>query len=317
MKILFFSILLFGCSINRSQQKNSSSNDEPAWLNSPYSLCQEQVDLCAVGEAKSRSEAQAQARANLASIFEVHIRSELNVVSSGQQSFFGQSGLNEEVQRSLNESVNQILEAVEIKHYYKQKNITYALASLSKQKSIEILESRISKIDQELNVLWNKRSRTNLRKILKLYLERERLHERFLIVSNQSINSKLTYKDILEWRQSKPVVENLALRVGQAPDWMVEKIKELLTESGFRIVKGDATKAISLNVDSIKEFLNVEGFEKFTFTMNLTSFEAGEKNKVITISETVTGRTQADALLKVKNYFIDYLEQHLSDLGLD
>jgi hypothetical protein len=98
---------------------------------------------------------------------------------------------------------------------------------------------------------------------------------------------------------------------------MSEKLKELLSEAGYKIVKLDADKAISLNVDSIKEYLNVEGFEKYTFTMNLTSFEKGEKNKVLSASETVTGRSQSDALLKVKSFFNNHLEQHLSDLDLD
>jgi hypothetical protein len=127
----------------------------------------------------------------------------------------------------------------------------------------------------------------------------------------------MTYKDIVAWRESRPKVENIALKVGQAPEWMTEKLKELLTEAGFRIVKGETKKAISLNVDSIKEYLNVEGFEKYTFTMNMTSFDNGEKNKIISASETVTGRSQADALLKVKSFFNDYIEQHLSDLHLD
>ena len=70
-------------------------------------------------------------------------------------------------------------------------------------------------------------------------------------------------------------------------------------------------------VYSIREYLNVDGFEKYTFNLILTSFANGEKNKVVSTSETVTGRSQADALLKVKNYFTDYIEQHLSDLELD
>ena len=45
--------------------------------------------------------------------------------------------------------------------------------------------------------------------------------------------------------------------------------------------------------------------------------ENGEKKKVISASETVTGRTQGDALLKVKSFFNDYIEYHLSDLHLD
>jgi hypothetical protein len=74
---------------------------------------------------------------------------------------------------------------------------------------------------------------------------------------------------------------------------------------------------VSLQVDSIKEFLNVEGFEKYTFTLSMMSIEDGQKKKVISASETVTGRSQADALLKVKGFFSDYIEQHLSDLHLD
>jgi hypothetical protein len=156
-----------------------------------------------------------------------------------------------------------------------------------------------------------------LRKIIRLYLEREKLNERYSIVSGSSRPCKINYEDIVEWRQTRPAFESLALRIGQSPDWLSDKLKELLTESGFRLVKGDANKAVSVNVDSIKEFLNVQGFEKYTFTLNLTSFKNGEKSMVLSASETVTGRNQTDALLKVKYFFIDYLEQHLSDLHLD
>ena len=83
----------------------------------------------------------------------------------------------------------------------------------------------------------------------------------------------------------------------------------------------DIEKVLKLHfryqVDSIKEFLNVEGFEKFTFTLGLTSVVNGDKKRTISVSETVTGRTQADALLRVKNFFNEYIEQHLSDLKLD
>jgi hypothetical protein len=98
---------------------------------------------------------------------------------------------------------------------------------------------------------------------------------------------------------------------------MREKISELLTEAGFFLVKGEANKIVTVQVDTIKEFINVAGFEKHTFTLSLTSIVNGEKRNSISTSETVTGRTQADALLKVKNIFNEYVEQHLSDLRLD
>jgi hypothetical protein len=318
MKNILILLLLCSCSHFKSKPELSDSSEAaPAWLYAPYESCVEESELCATGEAKTYAQSDLQARNNLASIFEVKVQSELTVQTSSTQTFPWQGAVRQEVQQSLQESVNQVLETVQIKKHFKQKGLSYSLASLDRAKASELLGGRLTRIDDELEILWAKRSRTNLRKIVRLYLEREKLAERYSIASGNPRPAKMTYKDIMHWRESRPKVENLTLRIGQAPDWMSEKIKELLTESGFKIVSGDAPKAISLNVDSIKEFLNVEGFEKYTFTMNMTSYENGEKNKVLAASETVTGRSQADALLKVKAFFNDYIEQHLSDLHLD
>ena len=318
MKNILILLLLSSCSLFEKQPKLSDTTQEtPGWIYAPYEACAEATELCATGESKTMAQADAQAKANLASIFEVQIKSDLNVSTSSSQTFPWQNTVRQEVQQSLQESVNQILEGVEVKKHFKKDGLTYALASLDRAKASDLLGNRIQKLDDELNVLWARRSRTNLRKIVRLYLEREKLNEKYSIVAGQGRPARMTYQDIMAWRETRPRVENLALRVGQAPEWMTEKLKELLTESGFRIVKGDAEKMISLNVDSIKEYLNVEGFEKYTFTMNMTSFEKGEKLKVLAASETVTGRSQADALLKVKHFFNEYIEQHLSDLHLD
>lgn len=318
MKNILLLLLVSSCALFQSEPELSeTSKGAASWIYAPYEGCSESEELCATGEAKNYAEADAQARNNLASIFEVAVKSEFNVQTSSSQSFPWTGAVRQEVQQSLQESVNQILETVQIKKHAKHNKLTYSLASLNRAKASELIGNRLTKVDDELNTLWANRSRLNLRKIVRLYLEREKLNERYSIVSGSPRPSMMTYKDIVAWRESRPKVENIALRVGQAPEWMTEKLKELLTEAGFRIVKGETNKAISLNVDSIKEYLNVEGFEKYTFTMNMTSFDNGEKNKIISASETVTGRSQADALLKVKSFFNDYIEQHLSDLHLD
>lgn len=318
MKNILLLLLLSGCAQFRpGPSLSETSKESPTWIYAPYDACSEEQELCATGEGKTLAQADAEARKNLASIFEVTVTSDFSVTTTSQQTFPWQGAVKQEVQHSLQESVNQILETVQITKHAREKGLTYALASLDRARASELIGNRLLKVDDELNTLWSRRSRTNLRKIVRLYLEREKLNERYSIVSGSSRPARMTYKDIVEWRQSRPRVEALALRVGQAPEWMTEKLKELLTEAGFKIVKGDADKAVTLHVDSIKEYLNVEGFEKYTFTMNLTSFQNGEKNKVLMASETVTGRSQADALLKVKAYFNDYIEQHLADLHLD
>jgi hypothetical protein len=316
----YIPILLFACScalFNPEPKLSDSAGETPEWIYSPYSACTESEELCASGEAKAQSEADALARNNLASIFEVKVKSEFTAQMSTAQGFPWQGAVREEVQKSLQESVDQILETVQIKKRFKKKGLTYSLASLDRDKASELLRGRLNKIDTELETLWARKSRTNLRKIVRLFLEREKVNERYSIVAKQGKLPPIEYRDILAWRESRPKFVPLVLRVGQAPEWMTEKLKELLTESGFQIVKGNSERMVSLNVDSIKEFLNVDGFEKYTFTLNLTSYENGEKKKVLSTSETVTGRNQADALLKVKTYFNDYIENHLSDLHLD
>lgn len=318
MKTLIFLLLFSGCSLfKKAPELSGSSKEVPEWIYSPYDACDEAAELCATGEAKGMAAADAQARANLASIFEVKVSSSLNQNQSSRSSFPWQSQVNEEVQTALDQSVNEILENVQVKKHAKKDGLTYALASLDKTQASNLIGDRMKKIDTELEAIWQKKSRTNLRKIIRLSLEREKLNERYATVAGGKRASKVSYEEIMRWKESRPETIPLSLKVGQAPDWMTEKLKELLTESGFKIVKGEATRVLSLNVDSIKEFLNVEGFEKYTFTLNMTSFEDGEKKKVISTSETVTGRTQADALLKVKPFFTTYIEEHLSDLHLD
>ncbi|MGE3611149.1 MAG: LPP20 family lipoprotein [Bacteriovoracaceae bacterium] len=318
MKIYLILLILSSCSyFKREPVLSESSKSEPAWLYSPYDACDEATELCATGEGKTYSDSDAQAKVNLASIFEVKVKSDFNSFSSASSNFPWQGQVREEVQSSINQSVDQILETVQIKKHFKKDGLSFALASLDRNKAAQLLGERISKLDLELEALWANRQRTNLRKIVRLNLERERLNERYSIVAGGPKPSVVTYQQIIRWRESKPLVEDLSLKIGQAPDWLKEKLKELLTEAGFKLIKGETQKSLALNVDAIKEYLNVEGFEKYTFTLNMTSFERGEKKKVISISETVTGRSQSDALLKVKPIFTEYIEQHLSDLKLD
>jgi hypothetical protein len=318
MNYLLLLVLLSSCShFKKEPSLTESAPEVPAWLYSPYDGCSEALELCATGEGKTLIQADAEARTNLGSIFEIKVQSELSVSTSGSQTFPWQADVKEEVQKSIKESVEQVLETVQIKNHFKKDGLTHSLASLDRQKASELIGGRLTKVDGELETLWSNHQRTNLRRIVKLYLERERLNERYSIVSGSPRPSKVTWQQIVQWRESKPKTEPLHLKIGQAPDWMREKIAELLTEAGFKLVRGDAGKIVIVQVDSIKEFMNVEGFEKHTFTLSMTSIVNGDKKRTISASETVTGRSQGDALLKVKNYFNDYIENHLSDLRLD
>jgi hypothetical protein len=317
MKSILLLLLLGACTHLKQSDKITIDSQDPEWLYSPYEFCVEDQELCAVGEGKSFSDAEASARTNLASIFEVKVQSELTINNFSSQNFPWQGQVKEDVQKSLTESVDQILQGVGIKQRFKSKGISFALASLNRSQATNLIGEKIKLLDQELQVLWNKRQRTNLRRIIRIFLERDKLNEKLSIVSGVGRLSPVSWEEIINWKKSKPENEPLLLKLGQAPDWMKEKLAEILTESGFYLVKADVPKVVSLQVDSIKEFLNVDGFEKYTFTMSLMSIENGQNKKNISTAKTVTGRNQADALLKVRTFFNDYLENHISDLDLD
>lgn len=318
MKKIILLLLLAACShTSKNAPLSPTAKETPDWVYSPYEFCVEDRELCATGEGKTMSEADAQAKNNLASIFEVRIKSNLTVNTSATQSMPWIAQVNEEVRQSVQQSVDEVLEQVQVKKHFRKDGLSYALASLNRAAAQELIGPRLEKIDKEIEVLWENRQRTSLRKLVKLNLEREKINERFAIVSGQGRTPKVSFEQILRWKESRPKSAPVYLKVGQAPEWLVEKMKELLTESGFKLVKKDSNRVVSMNVNAIKEYLNVEGFEKFTFTLNLQSFENGEKKKVLSTSETVTGRSQADALLKVKKIFTEYIEEHLSDLHLD
>ena len=317
MKYALFLLLFSSCSQFRTSELSDTSREYPEWIYSPYAVCAEAQELCASGEGKGQAAADIQAKKNLASVFEVKISSEFSALTSSSSSIPWQAEVHQEIQTSLNESVDQVLEVVQIIHRFKKDKLNFSLASLDRAKASELIRSRIEKLDDELTILWNKKQRTLLRRMIRLSLEREKLNDRYSIIRGDRIPARIGLKEVLEWKASRLKLSPLNLKVGLAPEWMTEKIKELLTEAGFRLSKAEVDKVLTLHVDSIKEYLNVNGFEKYTFTLKLTSIENGEKKKVISTSETVTGRTQGDALLKVKPFFTEYLEQNLSELDLD
>lgn len=318
MKYALCFLLFCACSqLKTGSQTTETSREVPEWVYSPYNSCLEAEELCATGEGKTFHKADTQARNNLASIFEIKVKSELKVQTSSSQAYPWQANVRQDVQQSLQESVEQVLETVQIKKHFSKDGLTYALASLDRIKGSELIGNRLYLLDKEISQLWKTRQRTSMRKIVRLTLEREKLNEKYSIISGNPRPAHVDYEEVLSWRDTKPSPVALNLKIGQAPDWMSEKIEELLTEAGFKLVKGNAAKALSMNVTSIREHLNVKGFEKYTFTLSLTSIEEGKMNKTISTSETVTGRSQADALLKVKKYFNNYLEQNLSALHLD
>jgi hypothetical protein len=273
--------------------------------------------LCATGEGKTFQEADLSALSNLGSIFEVQISSDTKSYTYSSQSYPWGGAVSQEVNQLMSQSVNEILQSVQIKNRFKKDKVSYSLASLDRGIVQNLLLEKLKKLDGEITDLWGRKQRTSFRKMFSLSLEREKIKEKYAVVSGKLHQSSVTHSQIVSWRASRPLTEPILLKTGNTPDWVIEKLKDLFTEAGFILEKNPAVRVLVLNMNSIREYLNVEGFEKYTFSLTLTSFIKGKKQKELNVKETFTGRNQQDALFKAKAYFSNYIENHLSDLNFD
>ncbi|MFA7613962.1 MAG: LPP20 family lipoprotein [Candidatus Caldatribacteriota bacterium] len=297
---------------------NESEDQFPSWVYSPYDFCSESSELCATGEGPNFSTSDQEARSNLASIFKVHVSSSLQSSITEENSLHQmEMKVRAEATRSLQTSVDEVLESVQIKKRFQKDGVFYSLAKLDRHAATAILNNRIDKIDQELLSYWNRKQRTLVRKMLRLSLERSSIEEKLAILTPVFRPAPISYQQILDWSLSFKNKVPVSLKVGHAPKWLTSKLSSLLNEVGYKIEKGEAKNLVSVNVTSIKEYLNVSGFEKYTFTMNIQNIQKGQKVGHLTKSETVVGRNQEDALLKIKNSFVEYLEDQLYTLNLD
>lgn len=318
MKNLLLALLLTSCS--QITQKNIEEGEQPfpVWVYSAYDFCSETSELCATGEGPQFSSSDNEARSNLASIFKVQISSSIQSSITEDHSVHQmEMKVRSQASKSLKASVDEVLESVQIKQRYQKDGIHFSLAKLDRLVATQIFNKRIKKIDEELMAFWNKKQRTLVRKLLKLSAERSAIEEKLAILTPVFEPAPVSYQQILDWSLSPAEPKTIALKIGNAPKWLTSKLSSLLNEVGYKISSHEAKDVITVNVTSIKEFLKIEGFEKYTFTMNITNIVNGDKVGHLTKVETVMGRNQEDALLKIKNSFSEFLEEQLYQLNLD
>lgn len=318
MKNLLLVLLLTSCSHLTQTTLGEGEQPFPTWIYSAYDFCSESSELCATGEGPTFTSSDNEARNSLASIFKVQISSSLSSSMTEENSVHQmEMKVRAQATQSLQSSVDEVLESVQIKQRYKKDGIHFSLAKLDRLAATTILNQRIKKIDEEITAFWKKKQRTLMRKLLRLSAERSAIEEKLAILTPVFEPAPVSYQQILEWSMSPLPPQDIALKVGYAPKWLSSKLSALLGEVGYRISAMEARDVITVNVTSIREFLNVEGFEKYTFTMNITNIHNGDKVGHLTKVETVTGRNQEDALLKIKNSFTEFLEEQLYSLNLD
>ena len=278
---------------------NTIAGELPDWVRK--SNCGD--DICAVGHGNSLELAIVDARNNIQKIFETKVSSKFkNKVKQDK----------EESSEILYEESEGILKGTSIKETYNKNNDFYVLAVLDRVKVANDIEFDVKMLDKKMATLIDDNSITSSKKLEEMYKKRESLNKKYLFLTGKEIQEEIEYKDVFENNKNNfSKVGSYYINIKN------EELKSFLTnlfnENGIKIAinSSSAKKVIDGKLIIKKEFLNVEGFEKYSFTLSLQLISNGKVVKSINKKITDTGINYDQIYNKVMNQFYIYLEKNI------
>lgn len=278
---------------------NTIAGELPDWVRK--SNCGD--DICAVGHGNSLELAIVDARNNIQKIFETKVSSKFkNEVKQDK----------EESSEILYEESEGILKGTTIRETYNKNNDFYVLAVLDRVKVANDIEFDVKMLDKKMATLIDDNSITSSKKLEEMYKKRESLNKKYLFLTGKEIQEEIEYKDVFENNKNNfSKVGSYYINIKN------EELKSFLTnlfnENGIKIAinSSSAKKVIDGKLIIKKEFLNVEGFEKYSFTLSLQLISNGKVVKGINKKITDTGINYDQIYNKVMNQFYIYLEKNI------
>lgn len=319
LKFFFFLFLLSSCSsMKGTQSKSEVTPDDGAWIYEVEKGCPVEM-LCASAGGKDQEEADTNAKKSLASIFETKINAQFRFVKNYIDNK-DLSEVRESVIDEVNTQVDQVLKGAEIIKRFEKDGLIFSLVALDKNKSSQLLRQELTRIDDEMTHYFHLRNRIYLKKLVKLYNQREILNEKLTLISNQSIARKVTFSEINDLKYDEQTKLKIFLKMSESvPRILFVKVKNALTDIGHEIVSSDAGDVeISVDFKKKEEFLNVKGFKKYSYSLSLESYKKS-KQKVggFSLDYVANGRDDKNAFLKVRNKFLKEIDENLDKLNLN
>lgn len=293
-------------------------SQNPAWVNNPQRECPDNF-LCSVGEAAGRSQAKAQARAGIAKIFQTEIKSKFTEV------VFANDNLSEQSMSATTEEMTDMtLEGVEILKFHEDKLGYYALAGLNKRKLAANYRTKLDEIDQELSSLWQGGQVGDLMKMGPLMAKRSLYYDRIAFLTGLKVPLPISFKAYLS--KKKGLFNKVTIKIGDEldmPKELREVIAKELSQLGFNLNTGGSSSGPSTHflkgkLETKKEYLNVEGFERHRFNLILKAFDKNQKETGFLKFETVdTGRNFEQTFEKAMNSISEYLNKNIHVLNIE
>lgn len=323
----FFSIVILftlfnSCATKKNQysvdKDGETKPDVPEWIYTVGANCDDDDEVCASAEGETVSLADAHARTSLASIFETKIKSSLEIEKFGYTHAEAEA-LTERVSNSVNETIDIVLNGVDIKERYEKDGIYFSLAALNKVKASKILKQEIKSIDDQLKFLFEKGKKSSILKMHVLFDQRQLLNEKIIIISDIPVATNMTYSKIDSLKYMRSSGSRVSVKsVNEVPRTLHKWIEALATEVGYKVTKeSDSDYLLKVKYFVKEEFLNVKGFKKFSYTINLEGKNnAGEKLGSYSVTNVSSGRNKQDAYLKIKETIQNEIKSNFEKLNL-
>ncbi len=289
----------------------------PVWLDAPAKWCKKS-DLCAVGQGESYAQAAADSRQAISKIFETKIKS----VFKSTESMQGTSSTLE-MSEEINEATEGVISGIEILERYETDDTTYVIAAINKHKTATTIKGKIEKIDEEIkSALEKKRSNTVL-SVKRLLKKRFPLEQSYTLLTNVSLPAPTTLVEIE--KLSKQLTKGLVVYVnitGASNRQLSGELQEILITEGFKLASTERDKRITHTVKGeIKEkeeYINVDGFKKFTFTLQVYAVnKSGSKTGAIDHNITTVGRSHKQCLEKALPKLKEYIQNNIENLNFE
>ncbi len=276
-------------------------------------------EICAVGSGDSRNASERNARLALGKIFDTKISSKL---SSSLKSSGG--NVEDAVSEDIEELTESALAGVQITKNFEDKTSFYSLAVLNKAKAASGFKKEIENLDSQMKVIFRDGDGVEKIKLGKLFVKREILNKQYHFLTNQSLESPVSYEEVFSAKKSASSEVVVHVYLDEAEPKTVESaLVAEITAMGFRATSGqirnkNSTHIITGEFVPEKQYMQVEGFEKYRFILKVKAMKAGTKIESghFNFEDIETGRNLDQATEKALPKIKEFIKQNIGDLSL-
>ncbi len=291
---------------------------DPKWVKNTSKGCRKS-ELCAVGEGESLSRAKRAARLAIAKIFSTQINSKFKESISSNNSV-----MDEKTSDEIEEITSAALEGVEIKKTHETKIGYYALAAMNKRKAAKSFRREISKLDDKMKVLMADSSNSSKMKVEPLYIKREELNKRVEFLTGMEVPSVVSYEDVFKGK--KEASANMVVHIyldEQEPKDIEAALSKALSRKGYKTSSGrvrnkKSTHIVTGEYVAEKQYLKVEGFEKYKFLLKIKASTAKRvESGAMSFSVIEMGRNYSQAMAKALPKVKEYIKTNIDKLNIE